>query len=268
MPTRLDLIKLKAKWANKHISDLNAALTAFRQTQSNFIATEVNPKTGEKRSYVREVPEVPDPISLIAADILGNLRSALDHLAYQIVAASSPSGVVIKPKEIYFPIADSSDKYMCADFRRKVERLGKEAVKRIDLLEPYQGGNGVGHLLWQLHELNNIAKHRLLLAVAMRYKDRTFTIDDYARMRLAMPKADPGVLSLMRRTNFGGPVEPLKVGDDIYIKQPHLKQKITFTFEVAFNEPQIIKCESLFETLYIMLKLVENNIIPRFADLL
>jgi hypothetical protein len=268
---RIDDIKLKAEWANQHIGYLNVALTSFGahlyKIRNDFIGTEINPQTRQKRFYIKQVPIVPSNISLITADILGNLRSALDHLAYGMAGAISPDGIVVKPKEIYFPIADTSDKYMLPEFRRKVERLGKEAVKRLDLIKPYQGGNGAGHVLWQLDQLNNLAKHRLLVTVAVRYKERTFTSDDLARMRRVMPKADPGVLSLIRRTNFGVPVAPLKVGDEIYVKKPHSQEKVSFTFEVAFNEPQIIKCESLFETLQVMFKLVENNIIPRFADL-
>jgi hypothetical protein len=269
---RLDDIKLKANWANEHIKHLNTTLRSFHavlyEKRNDFIGTEDHPKTGKKRFYVKAVPEVPPEISLIAADVLGTLRSALDHLAYGIVEVANPSVIATKPEQVYFPIAKSSKHYMSPEFRRKVEFLGKVAVKRLDKIEPYKGGNGIGHLLWQLHELNNFAKHRLLLTVAMRFKERTFTSDDFSRMRSRMPNADPGVLSIIRATNFGGPVGPLKVGDDIYVKEPHVQEKISLSFEVAFNEPNIIKCESVFETLYIMFKLVENNIIPRFADLL
>jgi hypothetical protein len=268
---RLDDIKLKANWA-EHIKHLNAALRIFHpifyEKRNDFIGTEDDPKTGKKRFYVKAVPEVPPEISLIAADVLGTLRSALDHLAYGIVEVVNPTAILATPQKIYFPIAKNAHHYMSPEFRGKVELLGKDAVKRLDKIEPYQGGNGIGHLLWQLHELNNFAKHRLLLTVAMRFKQRTFTSDDFARMRRSMPKGDPGILSLLRATNFGGPVGPLKVGDDIYIKEPHVKEKISLSFEVAFNEPQIVKCESVFDTLYIMFKLVENTIIPRFADLL
>ncbi len=270
--SRIDTIKLKADWANKHIDHLNAALRRFHavfyEKRNAFIGTENDPKTGNKRFYVKQVPEVPHEISLIAADILGTLRSSLDHLAYGIAERASPSVIASKPEQTYFPISKSSTKYMSAEFRRKVKLLGKYAVERLDKIEPYEGGNGIGHLLWQLNELNNLAKHRLLLTVAMRFKQRTFTSDDLARMQARMPMADPGVLSLVSATHFGGPIGPLKVGDDIYIKEPHVKEKINLSFEVAFNEPQIIKCEPIFETLLIMLKAVENVVIPKFADLL
>jgi hypothetical protein len=62
----------------------------------------------------------------------------------------------------------------------------------------------------------------------------------------------------------------LKVGDIVYVKPKviKLKGKMEFSFDVAIHEPKIIKLRSLEETLYFMLKFVENFIIPRFVDLL
>jgi hypothetical protein len=40
--------------------------------------------------------------------------------------------------------------------------MTQQAVAAIDALKPYKGGNDV---LWQLHELNNVDKHRLILTV-------------------------------------------------------------------------------------------------------
>jgi hypothetical protein len=83
--------------------------------------------------------------------------------------------------------------------------------------------------------------------------------------------SDPGgILTLIRHTNFGGPIEPLKVGDIIYRKPKGMKlnEKLEFSFEVGIHEPKVMKCESLGETLYLMIKTVENLVIPKFADLL
>jgi hypothetical protein len=58
-------------------------------------------------------------------------------------------------------------------------------------------------------------------------------------MRQQMPNANPGILSLIRYTSFGGPVEPLKVGNVIHIEPhvPNAKQNMELSFEVAINEP-------------------------------
>src|SRR5205823_2920879 len=118
----------------------------------------------------------------------------------------------------------------------------------------------------------NIDKHRLLITTSMRFKHRTSTPMDYRRMCATIGKGnDPGgILSLIRHTNFGGPVEPLKVGDIIYRKPTgaKLNQQLEFSFEVGIYEPKVMNCESLGETLYLMIKTVENVVVPRLADLL
>ena len=260
----IDKLKLKTERADKHITDLAEALRIFHeQGDRQFIAFQRNPQTGEQIFKVVRVPEVPLAISVIIGDALNNLRSTLDHLVYALVAKRiAPK---IPPNYVSFPIADSPDKYVSTEYRRKIEMAGEKAIKRIDALKPYKGGND---LLWQLGKLNNVDKHRLLLTTGMRYKHRTFTQDDLARMRRTMTKGDPGILELIRFTNFGGPNKPLKVGDIVYVKPPHVNEKIHFSFEVGFDEPEIIKCESVVQTLYVMLKMLENNILPRFADLL
>jgi hypothetical protein len=261
----IDGIKLKTERAKKHIDDLNLALEVFYATKPYGIGKKIHTKTGEHSYHVTRITPVPVSLSLIIGDVLQNLRSALDHLAYALVAkAIAPD---LPNKYLTFPIMDTAKQYMAPEGRGKIERAGNEAMKRIDALKPYKGGND---LLWQLSRLNILDKHRLLLTTTSRYKHRRVTLDDYARMALQNPKAfKSGIFSLVKWTNFGGPAEPLKVGDILYVKPAilNLKKEMEFTLEVAFNEPEILECKSVLETLYEMFKLVEG-IIPRFADLL
>lgn len=257
-------LDVKLERAEKHISDLEVAIVVFVKEHPNFIARKVD-SNGDEIVYVKYVPDVPPMISAVAGDILQNVRSTLDHLAYRIVTANP---AITSRKDIYFPIAEGVNEYMASKRRRVIEGASPEAVKRIDALKPYKGGNDA---LWHLARLNNIDKHRLLLTTAMRFKHGSTTKLDYWRMRATIGKgSDPGgILSGIQHTNFGGPIEPLKVGDVVYVKPRvvNLKGEMKFSFEVAINEPQVMKCESLYETLYVMFKFVKN-IVPRFADLI
>ena len=261
-------LDVKLERAEKHISDLVAEMSAFQGKHRDFIGRKVDAQ-GDQVIYVKYVPKVPLIISAIAGDILQNLRSTLDHLAFRIVTSPKRStSITIPLKDIYFPFGETMNEYLTSPRRGVIESASAEAVKRIDALKPYKGGNDS---LWHLVRLNNIDKHRLLLTTAMKYKHRTVTKFDYLRMRATIGKgSDPGgILSGISYTNFGGPVEPLKVGDIIYVKPRvmNLKGEMKFSFEIAINEPKIMKCESLYETLYVMFKFVKN-IIPRFADLI
>jgi hypothetical protein len=260
----MGVLDVKLKRAEKHISDLTIAIAAFHKEHRDFIGRKID-TNGNQVVYVKYVPEIPIMISAIVGDVLQNIRSTLDHLAYRIVI-SNP--LTTSRKNIFFPCGESEEEYMASERRRVIEQASGKAIKRIDALKPYKGGNDT---LWHLIRLNNIDKHRLLLTTAMKYKYRTATKLDYWRMCATIGKGnDPGgILSLIRHTNFDGPIEPLKVGDVIYIKPRvvDLKGEMKFSFEVAINEPQVMQCESLVETLYKMFKFVEG-VIPRFADLL
>src|SRR5437016_9486326 len=169
----MGLLDLKVKRADKHIRELQVELDAFYKKNADFLRREIDPESGDHIFKIISVPEVPPMISVIAGDVLQNLRSALDHLVYRIVI-SSP--LTTSRKEIYFPFGECAKDYMTSERRGKVEQASREAVKRIDALKPYKGGND---RLWQLARLNNVDKHRLLLTTAMRYKHRTATKCDY-----------------------------------------------------------------------------------------
>src|SRR5215470_372974 len=90
MMTRLEAIMVKVKRAEEHIRDLQTEIESFRDgpPKPYIIQTENDPQTGEllyKATYVRDVPI---RFAAIAGDVLQNLRSALDHLAWQLVEAA------------------------------------------------------------------------------------------------------------------------------------------------------------------------------------
>jgi hypothetical protein len=97
---------------------------------------------------------VPVEIALIAGDAIQNLVSALDHLAYQLVMVGSNDNPPNR-KWIYFPIADDAAKYESKKLIR-IEGARESAIKAIDALKPYKGGND---RLWALYRLNSIDKH-------------------------------------------------------------------------------------------------------------
>jgi hypothetical protein len=96
-----------------------------------------------------------------AGDVVVNLRGALDHLAYQLTKAHRPRITIKEERDISFPICKDLAGYEKA--RKAVIKLvGPDAIKLIDALKPYKGGN---EALFRLNELNNINKHKLLPTV-------------------------------------------------------------------------------------------------------
>jgi len=81
---RLARIRLKVERAKQHIGDLNTGLKAFLGSNPYIVGAQRDPQTRRPIYYLAAVREVPTPISLLAGDIIQNLRSALDHLAFQL----------------------------------------------------------------------------------------------------------------------------------------------------------------------------------------
>src|SRR5271169_2770154 len=128
MATPLDVVDrltAKAKWAKQQIGNLELVLRkTFPRTKPYGIRFEDDLNARERTYYVVSVPDVPLPISLMAGDILQNLRSSLDHLATHLVHRNGGKVTGLT----CFPIADSATEYMTPRFRRKVHGMGEDAI--------------------------------------------------------------------------------------------------------------------------------------------
>jgi hypothetical protein len=174
MPTvsqQLLQVTSKVARAKKHVNDLQAEVTQFLNTQPYKVSTKRDRQTRKLIYYVASVEPTPDNLPLIAGDAIQNLLSALDHLAYQIVCCDTGQNPPPNPGQIYFPIGGISAKEYEAVKVRKIKGARKETLDAIDAIKPYRGGND---LLWSLHGLNNIDKHRLLITVGSRYRSFNF----------------------------------------------------------------------------------------------
>jgi hypothetical protein len=256
------VILSKIQRAKKHIEELISALEAFWDSEPNSVRFEDEPTTGRRTYYLDRVTDVPLEIPVIIGDVLHNLRSALDHLAYQLPVIPSQTG----PRWTQFPIVESAAKYMASDVRRKVQVFRPDVVKTLDVVKPYKGGN---ELLWRLHSLNTIDKHRLLLTACITNTARTMTPTEREELDKMFRGSYPGETTPdLTRTLKAVATVPLIAGAKLHtVSQSELEPYIQFHFDVAFNEPDIIECQSVVETLHEMAKLV-GKIVLDFDPLL
>jgi hypothetical protein len=129
----------------------------------------------EYRFYLGEMPGIEPSWALMAGEIMFNLRSALDHLVWELHVRHFRGRPI--PEKIerasQFPIFDSAD-----DFRRKghrrIKSLSKSDRGTIRFLQPYRRRNDkwstTRHALGDLNALHNIDKHRQLHLVAAAYR--------------------------------------------------------------------------------------------------
>lgn len=153
-------VGLKLSRAQHHLNELQREVgKLFAPDEVCTTVADFN-EEGKPALRVQNIPK-PDPrIGVIIGDVAHNLRSALDHLIYQLcipLGASEP----MDPNEPAFPITSSSDKWRTSRWRLKQARRGTKT--RVERFQPYhRRKNPDTWLLWQLREISDIDKHRLL----------------------------------------------------------------------------------------------------------
>ena len=127
--SRIELIQAKLERAYKHISDIDAAIRLFFESSPYVIVAKQDQQTGDYVSYVESVRDVPADVPLIAGDAIHNIRSALDHLAWQLVLSTGNT----PGPSTSFPIFDSAAEYETRS-ERKVKGMRQAAIDAIGAL--------------------------------------------------------------------------------------------------------------------------------------
>jgi hypothetical protein len=257
---KLALIHTKTRRARKHIRDLELEIRSFLESDPAPYVYARQPV----RYYAVGVTEPPIEIALIAGDVLFNLRAALDHLAYQLALNRTSDEKILKVTA--FPIYKDAETYE-GNKQQRLSGLSVAAKTAIDEYRPYKGGNDT---LWRLSELNNRDKHRILVTVGSMVSFHSISatregpILDSINAKLP---AETQVAEIMPRP--ANRACPLKEGDELFLAwSPVLESdEVTFKFDIAIHEPQIIECELLVPTLIGMADHVEK-LITSFKSLL
>lgn len=125
---RLVLVRVKVERAKKHLKDFETQAEAFRDAYTHVIGTKTDPKTLQAERYFTKLPISRFEVLATAGDVLQNLRSALDHLAFQLVEAGQCRGIgEHRGKRIAFPIFETA-----TDYQALSDTIGE--IKRSDFL--------------------------------------------------------------------------------------------------------------------------------------
>src|SRR5262249_38393088 len=250
----LDNLLLKVERAKKHFLELEAAENSFHQSKPYRFRFEGNPQTGERDYYLAEAEPIPEELSLIIGDALNNLRSALDHTAYQLACVGAGA---IKPfPNVKFPTGDNEKQYR-HQRAKALKGMRQDAVKAIDALEPYAGGKG--EHFWQLARLNNFDKHRLLITTWAHFSGHTaFRSDRELLAKFHGGQPDDYKTSFMAP---GAVICPLKPGDKLFsVHESEVDENMIFLLNLAFAEPEIARGKPVFQTLHDMTLAVRHLI--------
>jgi hypothetical protein len=166
---RFSSAQAKISRARKHTDDLESEIRAYWKTgpvsaQGSGVVPTENGGTGARTFTVENIRPLPESIALLVGDAAHNIRSALDHFACAAVARPT--------RQTCFPIWSRDNPHKAAPkgrewleaVQRQLDGASPELIKAAQTLTPWETGND--KRLWQIHELDRIDKHRLLISVA------------------------------------------------------------------------------------------------------
>jgi hypothetical protein len=162
---RDDLLDAQASvdWAVAQIKVLHDQILQWQKRRPYVTFTEPDSEPGYDILKIRVKERLPAAVAAEAGAIINMIRSSLDILAVTLAERNGH----ISPKDVYFPIAgcvlefiDPKDGAI-----KKIARLSKADRLAIEQLKPYQGGDDI---LYSLHQLDIMRKHRRLVSVTPR----------------------------------------------------------------------------------------------------
>jgi hypothetical protein len=259
MATRgLDSASLKIVRATKHLDEINRIIADVTLTAgAHEIVTDANGK-----EIINFLIEPPLDVAILAGEIIYQLRSAIDHLAFELVGLN-PGGIVLPPKweeRALFPLWITPPKntsYNC--FNSQLPGISKTAFAFIESLQPYHTGPGHHNVMAIIAKLSNIDKHRHLNAILPRAAVRK----DFETARGLQSTSVVGGLKhgaeVPSFTNDRGESDPV-----IELKRSFLPY-VTFE-EIAIGAgPASLESQHVLE---VCTETVNNIVIPAFIHLL
>jgi len=164
-PRAIDLsgVRLKLARANEHIQTVRSQTDAFlkREPAPFDFRTDSTPGPDESieyvlRAIVREKP--PREIALPIGDAVQNMRSALDHLVYELATPKARKSI-----RLQFPIFSDECEFKVKAPAQIASITGDERTL-IERVQPYAASNPpADNPLAILRKLSNLDKHKLLV---------------------------------------------------------------------------------------------------------
>ncbi len=170
---------------------------------------------------------IPVLLPLVAGEAAHQLRSALDHLVWQLVVANT--GEPPRGTRSGFPIFKTEEGYD-ARAASMIAGVSDGAARRIRAAQPFLAGEDAERVLtWVLHELNNADKHRLIPVVI----DHTSVVHVHLRKRHGatveiLPRREEVREPLRHGLEIARvPIAEIEDGDSL---------DVPFGFDIAFEE--------------------------------
>jgi hypothetical protein len=152
-----DSALLKVERATKHVGELNELLGKKRPF--TFVV-KTDTQTGQRSAFTKKNKPAVDEIAIICGDVIHNLRSALDHVYWEIVSPHCTSDK--ERKAVQFPITSKANMLCKTLHDARAQSAGTGFYAALRKLRPH-GETGGDEMLFLIREAANLDKHRLLI---------------------------------------------------------------------------------------------------------
>lgn len=281
-PPNARSFELKMHRAHTHLQDLKAKRDTWLDAALKTVHEEPDPqRPNHYACYV--TPPIPDHpgLSLLAGDCLQCLRSALDHLAFELAASFTVPMADEIEKTSEWPIFGDQDGRGKARFHErrskgklsgqptpnsglaKIRGIDPKAQTVIEGLQPYNRGNFEEDPLWLLNALNVIDKHRTIHVAGVAFQGAELPPGRFTNLNgIGLPGEDVGISVLAGIATEGRtkvaewtarPVDPSKEVHVGFI--PRL--------DIAFDpSAPIVADQSLYNTLGDLYNYLLSDVFP------
>jgi len=156
----LEHVRLKLDRAKEHLDETQRELKGFYAGEPCAVSLETT-ATDPPRQIIRVKLTPPLRLGILAGESICALRSALDHLAWQLALLSTDSPYALTE----FPVCWDETKMPSNEalIARVTRSIQSDAVEEMRRLQPYLWGQEYrADPLWQVNKLCNIDKHRII----------------------------------------------------------------------------------------------------------
>jgi hypothetical protein len=220
--------RLKIERANQHANALKASIQRWLEDRPYELALDFDAQAGEYSLVIHVTRKIPPEWSVVAGEVIHNLRSALDHIIYDL-------GPVERSE---FPIFIDEDKFLnkgrgggLFQIRGVTNESARAFIKQLQPFRARKAGlDPTLHRFWILNELSNADKHRLLNPLGVITGAGRFRLNPGGQLTLAPVEV-----------RADGPVEDGAVLARWRIRLPpggkgHVTVEGDITYDVAFDE--------------------------------
>ena len=162
--TDLDGVRVKLAMARANAEQLDILLRPFVDAAQRSIERAPSENPFEVIYKITKMPWIDPAWSALFGQGIYNIRSALDHLAWQLVLLDGQEPTRATQFPLLVAKRDKSGRKVRVDIAPGIKR--PDILTAVESMQPYHGGGKWGDQLGVVAELSRIDKHRLPIAVS------------------------------------------------------------------------------------------------------